>query len=311
MNVRTDKNGQIIKPNEPPAQTQGQGQAQPKEPLPLYKILGKDWVKKEIARALPRHLDPDRILRIGITALRNTRDLHLCDAPSFLACMFQTSQLGLEPNTPLGHAYLIPRRNKKREEAERRAPIFECTLIIGYQGMLELSTRSDRVTEVMAMAVRDGDHFKRKMGLNPVLEHEFSDDPDREMKPITHVWAIARLKNGGQPWISLSRTQIDARRARSAASQNGPWVTDYEAMAQKTAIRALWKFLPKNAEMAIAEQLEVADEINRPQRNAFAAEVHDALERNGLQPLEPEEPLPVPDAKDEPGEPAPPAPSAP
>lgn len=62
----------------------------------------------EIQRALPKHMDSDRMARIAMTAVSNTPKLLECDQMSFIAALMQASQLGVEPNTGLGQAYLIP-----------------------------------------------------------------------------------------------------------------------------------------------------------------------------------------------------------
>lgn len=253
----------------------------------LLKVLLEDSSQDEIRRAVPpKVLSPDRMIRIAMTALKSTRHLNECSAHTFFGCLIQAAQLGLEVNTQLGHAWLIPRRNKKLEtRLKSPKPMYDCTLMLGYQGMIELSMRSNRMTEITAMAVREGDHFKRKYGLNAILDHEPSEEPDRESKEITHVWALARLVNGGQPWLALSRPQIEARRLRSASPNEGPWVTDYEPMACKSAIRALWKVLPKSSEMALADSIDLAADMGRSQANVFDAKVAAAIERQGLTPL--------------------------
>ena len=274
----TDKTGRIH-PKNGGVEENDQGRS-------LLKLLLADNSQDEIRRALPKFVTPDRMIRIAMSALKNTKHLSECSAHTFFSCLIQSAQLGLEVNTPLGHAWLIPRRNKKLEfRLKSDKPIYECTLLLGYQGMIELSMRSDRLSDISAMAVREGDYFKRRYGLNAVLDHEPSDAADRESKEITHVWAMARLRNGGTPWLALSRAQVEARRARSATPNDGPWVTDFEPMACKSAIRALWKFLPKSSDMMIAEMVDNAAENGRSQTNAFDPKVAEAIERQGLQPL--------------------------
>ena len=303
---RTERNGQIIKPEQPPKNGGNVKSAQMRAGS-LEELLVMPETQQEIARSLPQgKAATDRMLRIYLTALRTTRNLIRCTTDSFLGCILQAGQLGLEPNTPLQQIFLIPRRNKKREEWERQKKmpareIYECSLIVGYQGMIELSMRSRKLSAITAECVREGDYFKRRLGLNAVLDHEPSDDADRETKPVTYAWALAELTNGGKPWRSLSRAQIEARRARSSTPNEGPWMTDYEAMACKSAIRALWKVLPKSSEMAIADQLETAMDLGRSQRSVFHPDVHASLEALGIQPLADEDDdlglglLPVPD----------------
>ena len=71
---------------------------------------------------------------------------------------------------------------------------------------------------------------------------------------------------------------------------DGPWTTDPEAMCRKTAMRALWKWIPKSPEMAQVEHVEVSQELGRSPVAAFAPEVRGALAQHGLEPIDaPEE----------------------
>ena len=261
---KTDENGQIQR------QQQANGD------------LLREWVvkyKRQIALALPKHVTPDRMARMALSALSQTRDMDTCTPASFIGCVLQCSQLGLEPNTPLGHVYLIPRRSKNLPRNTR-----ECTMIIGYQGFMELARRSGLVTSIKGYVVRDGDEFRFSEGLDPELVHVPSDDGDRDSRAITHAYAIARMKDAPPEFEVLSKSQIDARMKRSetAGKSFSPWHTDYEAMAKKSAVRALWKWLPKSAEIAQAEALEVAAETHQPQSTAWDADVSDALAGGGL-----------------------------
>ncbi len=218
----------------------------------------------EIARALPKHITPERMGRIALTALRQTPKLALCTQESFLGAILAAAQLGLEVNTPLGHAYLIPYEDFKKK-------VTTCQLIIGYQGMIELAYRSGRVSSIAAHTVRQGDQFEFELGLRPKLVHRPSDAADREERPITHAYAVAQIKDGEPiPWV-LSYPQIEARRTRGASGKKypdgnrvkTPWDTDYEAMALKSAVRALFKWIPKSPELVHAEAFEDASERGR------------------------------------------------
>ena len=74
----------------------------------IQTTLRSDTFKAELATALPRHLDADRMLRICLTELRKTPKLLQCNPTSFFGAVVQASQLGLEPGSGLGQAYLIP-----------------------------------------------------------------------------------------------------------------------------------------------------------------------------------------------------------
>jgi recombination protein RecT len=263
---RTDASGQIQK-------------AAPKQEQPqLLTLLNS--LKSEIGRAVPKHLTGDRMARLVTTALRTVPDLVHCTPPSFAGCVMMLSQLGLEPNTPLGHSWLIPRRNNKANSTE-------CTIIIGYQGFLELGRRAG--VNAYAHVVRDGDEFSYSLGLKQTVNHIPSDDPDRESKPITYVYAVARTREFPEEpiFVVLSRAQVMARKKRSATAGKGfsPWQSDEEAMFLKTGIRALWKWMPKAIEHTHVEALEAAVDSGRSQISASILDpsVEQALAGRGLQ----------------------------
>lgn len=225
----------------------------------------------ELSRALPKHVNADRMARIVLTALRINPKLAETSEASFLGAVLTAAQLGLEVNTPLGHAYLIPYGR-------------ECQLIIGYQGMIDLARRSGAITNLVAYAVHEGDEFVYTLGLEPTLEHEPSRAADRDRKPVSHVYAVAHQKDGPPIFVVLTWSEVMARRARSRSANNGPWKTDTTAMALKTAVRQLWKWLPKSIEMQRAAALEAVDDtqVRVTQAAAWDPEITQALEGQGL-----------------------------
>ncbi|MBL9102137.1 MAG: recombinase RecT [Myxococcales bacterium] len=224
----------------------------------------------ELGRALPKHVNPERMARIVLTAIRMNPDLARCSQQSFLGSVLTAAQLGLEVNTPLGQAYLIPYKGV-------------CTLIVGYQGMIELARRSGHITNLYAYAVRAGDKFSFRYGLNRDLQHEPSEEVGREKQLITHVYAVARQRTGDPDFVVLTKAEVDARRARSHARNNGPWVTDEEAMTLKTSVRALFKWLPKSTELQRALMVDEADDASS-QAAAWDPEITDILDKQGVEP---------------------------
>ena len=75
-------------------------------------------MEEEIKRALPSVITPERFTRMVLSALSTNPKLAACTPKSFLGAMMSAAQLGLEPNTPLGQAYLIPYRNKGVDEVQ-------------------------------------------------------------------------------------------------------------------------------------------------------------------------------------------------
>ena len=268
--MQTDKNGQI----------QQRREAKPGEGL--ARLL--EQMQSQMARALPKHVTPDRMARVTLTALRTTPKLASVTPQSFLACVMTLSQLGLEPNTPLGHAYLIPRWSSK-------ARADECTVIIGYQGMIELARRSGQLRSITATAVYQGDLFEIEYGLEPRLRHVPDWTAPRDPAHLVGAYAVARLKDSDDPvFVFVPRVEIESARKRGASGRTAkdgrpistPWDTDYEAMSLKTAVRRLFRWLPKSIEMATAL---AADEQPTP---IATPEIASALADAGL-PALPEE----------------------
>lgn len=208
-----------------------------------------DKQRAQIALALPNSMDPARFARITITECKANPALLRCEPLSLLAAVMRAAQLGLEPG-PLGHCYLVPFKNGATGRTDVQ-------FILGYKGIVSLARRSGEIEDVYAEVVYGGDHFDYELGLHRNLTHKRA-ATDRTDANISHAYAVAHFKGGGYAFVVLDRIEIDARRARSRASSKGPWVTDYAAMARKSAVRALAPWLPLTIELVAAERLDGA-----------------------------------------------------
>ena len=203
-----------------------------KAPIIVQQVLS-DQFKKQLALAVPKHLNADRMARIAATEVRKNKALLNTEPTSFLGSVMQAAQLGLEPGSALGQAYLVPYGN-------------QCQLIIGYKCMIDLARRSGQVLSLNAYAVREGDDFNFQLGLKPDIHHVPSLEADRIKNPITYVYAVATLKGGGYQFEVMSRAEVEAARAK--AKSKNIWNTYFEEMAKKTVIRRLFKYLPVSIE---------------------------------------------------------------
>lgn len=224
-------------------------------------LLINPSVKQQIALALPRHMTADRLARIALTEVRKNPDLGKCDQASFLGAIMQCASLGLEPGGALGHCYLIPFKNNSKN-------IVEVQFIVGYRGMIDLARRSGQIVSLESRAVYAKDKFKVRLGLDSMIEHEPAwEEADRG--PLTFVYAVAKLKDGGVQFDVMSKTEIEKIRARSKSGNFGPWKTDFDEMAKKTVIRRLFKYLPVSIEMQRAVGLDEQAAIDLSQDNAL------------------------------------------
>lgn len=192
-------------------------------------------MQDDIAKALPKVITPERFTRIALSALSNNPKLYECSKLSFLGALMNAAQLGLEPNTPLGQAYLIPYYNNK----EKR---LECQFQIGYKGLLDLAYRSGEMATIQAHIVYENDEFEYELGLDPVLKHKPAPSNRGNM---TYAYAMFHLKNGGKAFVVMSKDDIIAHGKRYSKTYGaGPWQTDFEAMAKKTVLKQLLKYAP-------------------------------------------------------------------
>lgn len=187
----------------------------------------------EIKKALPSVLTPERFTRITLSALSSNPKLQECTPQSFLGAMMTAAQLGVEPNTPLGQAYLIPFKNHG---------VMETQFQLGYKGMIDLAYRSGEISTIQAHVVYANDRFSYSFGLNPTLEH-IPATADRG-EP-THVYAVFRTKDGGFGYDVMSMDDVRQHaRKYSKSYGNGPWQTNFEEMAKKTVLKRVLKYAP-------------------------------------------------------------------
>lgn len=203
--------------------------------------------KNQLLAALPKHIQPDRMIRVTMTTLRRTPKLLSCTPESLIGSILQAAQLGLEIGG-LGHAYLVPYKK-------------ECTLIVGYKGLIDLARRSGQISAIYSHCVYEGDDFQYLLGLKPDIHHARGTDWDPlAWDAITHAYAVATFRQGGEQFDVMARAELDAIRQRSRARDQGPWVTDLPEMYKKTVLRRLCKMLPSSVELqqavAIDEQVD-------------------------------------------------------
>lgn len=211
--------------------------------------------KETLKSLLPQHMQPERMLKIALGALRTTPKLMNCSIESLFGAVVVCAQLGLEPNTPQGHIYLIPFENKRKGSTEVQ-------IIIGYKGLIDLARRSGQIESLSARVVHKNDVFDIDYGTADTITHKPKIDGDRG--PIIGFYAVAKLKGGGVQFEFMSVHEVNAVRDGSQGYQtakrynntNTPWITHYEEMGRKTVIRRLTKYLPMSIELATASTLD-------------------------------------------------------
>ncbi|MCR1823776.1 recombination protein RecT [Terrisporobacter muris] len=231
------------------AKASGAGTVQKASPNAGMKQL-MTKMAKEIEAALPSMISSERFQRVALTAFSNNPKLQQCEPMSFIAAMMESAQLGLEPNTPLGQAYLIPYGSKVQFQ-------------IGYKGLLELAQRSGKIKTLYAHEVRENDEFDIDYGLEQKLIHKPLLKGSRG--EVIGYYAVYHLDTGGHSFVFMTKQEILEHAMKfSKTFKMGPWQTDFDAMAKKTVIKQLLKYAPLSIEMqkAVSSDETVKSQIS-------------------------------------------------
>lgn len=267
MNVQTNGNGSngngstaIARPNAGP----------PTEPVAAM----KHWISKSagaFAKILPKHLTPERFLKVAHACITKTPRLAQCEPKDIVMALIQCSEMGLEPNTPLHHVHLIPFKNGERSRQLRR-DVYDVQLIIGFEGYLELMYRTGKIRSLSCEVAYEADEFDYDLGSKPFIHHK----PNLKIRKledrgeIQAAYMCADIDGGGTKITLMSYADVIAIRDRSHGYRNAvrygkdhPWTTDFGEMAKKTVIRRGQKQMPKGVEFASsarAAQIDAREE---------------------------------------------------
>lgn len=195
-----------------------------------------------IKEALPKSsaLQPERLTRLCMTTLRTNPKLLECSLESLLGALLQSAQLGLDPS--VGNCYFIPYKG-------------QVSFQIGYKGLIDLACRSGQVQTIVAGEVRAGDDFHYEFGRNETLKHIPA--PHSERGEVEYYYAYAMMKDGGFAFQVMHLSEIEKIRDEHSISykyekNNSIWGKHFQAMAFKTVIKRLVKYLPLAAETQVA-----------------------------------------------------------
>jgi recombination protein RecT len=233
----------------------------------------------EIKKALPSVITPERFTRMTLSAISTNPKLASCTPASFLGAMMSAAQLGLEPNTPLGQAYLIPYKNRGVDEVQFQ---------LGYKGLIDLAYRSGEVELVQAHIVYEKDEFVCEYGLEPKLVHKPADSDRGE---AIKVYAMFKTKSGGYGFDVMSMDDVRRHAEKySQAYKSGfsPWKTNFEEMAKKTVLKRVLKYAPLKSDFvrAVVQDESIKNELSEDMyevknENVFEAEYTEVNEDTG------------------------------
>ncbi len=234
------------------------GEQPPKDDKPgNFPAMLTKWLP-EINRALPKHLNGDRMSRIALTAFRRNPLLGECEPLSVFAAVIQAAQLGLEPDT-LGRSYLIPYK-KNTKVGNKWETTYECQFVPGWKGLVDLMNRSGQGS-AWTGAVFQGDAFEFMLGDEPYLRHKPAGEDDP--KKMTHCYAIGRPKGAEWPILEVwPLAKILRHRDRYNKVGNKHYsFENMEMYGRKVPLLQVLKYMPCSPELVAAMALNDAAEI--------------------------------------------------
>lgn len=190
----------------------------------------------QITKALAGQMNTDRFIRAALTAYSNGSEYFRKAEPvSLLGACIQAAQLGLSVDPVLGEAWLIPRRNSKRN-------CISISFQLGYKGLLKLARRNANFLSAHAELVYDDDFFEYELGSEPRISHRktMGETPPGNIKCS---YAVVRYKNGPAQIHVSPLWEIYASRERSESYRNGrgPWIDHFAGMCLVVPLRAILK----------------------------------------------------------------------
>jgi len=223
----------------------------PKKLMSIEELIQQS--AKQLGMALPSHMRPERIVRIALTTLRMNPKLYECNPKSILAALFQSAQLGLEPNLN-GEAWIIPYKTKSGMMAQFQ---------IGAYGLVKLFWNHMNSISLQVESVHEKDFFEYDLG-SANLKH-IPPPFGKERGAIIGYYAYAVLSNGGRSIKVMSKEEVLTHAERFSKCWNKnennfmsgtPWQSHFDAMAHKTVLVKLMKLLPKSVELQKAISMD-------------------------------------------------------
>ena len=237
------------------------------------KDLVSGWMAKNreaLIRAFPSTIDVDRFIRTVSGAIARDDKLQRCSWTSLMGAVIQSGLIGLEPNSPLGEAYLIPYGEKVQ-------------LQISYRGRCTLAIRSGYVATIEADVVYEADDFDWQRGTNSFIRHKRSLADKRGA--FVCVWARVVMTNGQERFEIMSPADIEhvKKSSRAAEKKGSIWEKHPDEMRKKSVVIRITKMVPMSAEAAAADHIEVQQDTHGK------IDYRDAIDIVGVPVVDPED----------------------
>lgn len=215
----------------------------------FQELVEGDDFKRQISLALPKHITPERFLRVLMTATIKQPTLLQCTQESLFKGIFDCAAMGLEIDGRRAH--LIPLVNRKKAGNP-----LEANLWLDYKGIAELVMRSGLVSNIHADVVCENDVFDYDRGELKAHKIDFK-------KPRGNMYAcyaIIRMKDGTEKVEVMGKDDVDRIRAAAPGKNADAWSLHYNEQAKKTVFKRASKWVPLSSEVRSGIEAEHDDD---------------------------------------------------
>ncbi len=198
--------------------------------------------------------------------------LEKCSDESKWLAVYSLAKIGLNPDPVMGHVAVVPFKHRDKKTGET---VFIATVLPMYQGLIELARLSGKVLNIRFGKVYrseiDAGLFEFRGGIEQVLTHTpywmaGADPPKNPKEDLVAIWIVTTYKDGSSTANAYPAAELAEAMKKSRAKDEGPWITDWEAMIIKTAIKRESKSWPKSPPLAYAvaadEAIDRGDQID-------------------------------------------------
>lgn len=224
--------------------------------------------KSGIQEALPAHIRAERLITLAMTLIKKDSELAKCSADTMYGALIKCAHLGLEPVDGMNEVSLVAFKGKVQ-------------VIVGYAGLIKLATQNKLISGIKPVIIRENDEYYYEEGLNETLKH-IPARGDRGA-PIAY-YSVAKMADGNSQFCFMFKEEVQEEMQKISAMKNGRamnvWQNHFDAMAMKTTIRRLVKYLPRSVELADALVMENNTEMGKS--NTYTVDDYKILNESEL-----------------------------
>jgi len=223
---------------------------QQKKEQSLQSLMNSGAVMKNLNDVLGSEKKAASFVSSVISVANGNSMLRNCNPMTILGSAMVAATLDLPVVPTLGLAYIVPYKG-------------QCQFQLGYKGLIELAERSGQFRNIIDEVVYEGQLVKKNKFTG---EYEFNEDAKTSDKVIGYM-ARMDLVNGFSKTIFWTKEEVEKHAGRFSqaykSGYNSPWKNDFDAMARKTVLKALFaKYAPKS--VALQQAIKYDQAVVKP-----------------------------------------------